>query len=470
MRPSPPDDARDPHGNEPGPQSDPDPDDPEPASGHPRAQTGPARRGIGLGLVLACLCATLAIGAAAKEPCADGVWSDGRQYTRLCYSDIVALLGTEQLVTGSRLPYLDPCVVRETACDEYPVGSMYAMRVAAWLAPSTGPALEGAASSRSYAGFFYWNAAILALAAVAIAVALYLLVGGRRALFFALSPTLLIYGFVNWDLLAVAFATLGTLAYIERRDGWSGTMLGLGAAMKAYPALVAIPFVVGRFRDRRPVGGTKLAWATAGTWLAVNLPFMLLATSGWWEFFRFNSRRPPDWDSLWYIGCERIPGAAGLCERVSAVNALSLLLFVVVSVLVWRAKARRQPDFPRWTFGFALLVVFLLTNKVYSPQYGLWLLPWFALVLPDLRAFAAFSVADVAVFVTRFAFFGQTDPGIDGWVDAFTIGWFQLAVLLRAGVLVWCVARWVRRPTERLPAEQPDPAVLGTAAPLSAPA
>ena len=36
----------------------------------------------------------------------------------------------------------------------------------------------------------------------------------------------------------------------------------------------------------------------------------------------------------------------------------------MIAVLVWRAKARRQPDFPAWSFGFALLVVFLLTKRM----------------------------------------------------------------------------------------------------------
>ena len=51
-----------------------------------------------------------------------------------------------------------------------------------------------------------------------------------------------------------------------------------------------------------------------------------------------------------------------------------------------------------------LVAGFLLTNKVYSPQYGLWLLPWFALVFPDLRIFLAFEATEVAVFITRFSF------------------------------------------------------------------
>jgi uncharacterized protein (TIGR03382 family) len=381
------------------------------------------RRPIGLGLVLACLAATIVLGAAVKAPCASGNWADGRQYTRLCYSDIVPLLGTEQLM-GGRLPYLDACAVSQGQCDEYPVLSMYAMRLAAW-------------ASNRLPGFFWANVILLSLAAAVVAVCLYLLVG-PRALMFALAPTLLIYGFMNWDLLTVALATGATLAYVNRRDVWSGVFLGLGASAKVYPALLVVPFVLGRFREREPDRGIHLAWAAAGAWIAVNVPFAIAAPGGWFEFYRFNAERPADWDSLWFIVHHRVTGEEYF-GATTVINAGSALAFVALSATVWLVRRRIEPDFPRWSLGFPLLVAFLLTNKVYSPQYGLWLLPWFALAVPRLRTYLAFEAADVAVFVTRFSWFGRYS-GFGG----VPIGAFEIAVVIRALVLVWCLVEWTR--------------------------
>lgn len=394
---------------------------------------------IGLGLVMACVATTLALGIALKAPCAGGDWGDGRQYRSYCYSDIVPLLGTEQL-TGGRLPYLDACVPHEDQeCDEYPVLTMYAMRVAAWMSDGT-------------AGFFYANVLLLSIAAFVVLVCLYLLVGSR-ALYFAIAPTLLIYGFLNWDLLAVAFATLATLAYLNRRDVWAGALLGLGAAAKVYPALLLVPFVLGRFRDREPDRGIHLAWAGAGAWVAVNLPFALAAPKSWWEFFRFNAARPANWDSLWFIACNRITGNLD-CGHTRLINVVSAALFVAASVLLYRLRRRVVPDFPRWTVGFAILVAFLLTNKVYSPQYGLWLLPWFALILRDLRLFVAFEAADVAVFLTEFSWLGRY-TGVGG----LPLGAFEVAFLVRAAILVWCLVAWVRRPESEDVRLTPAPAL-----------
>jgi uncharacterized membrane protein len=394
-------------------------------------------RTIGIGVVFLLLAGTLAIGHAIKSPCVHGDWSDGRPYTRLCHTDIIPLLGNEQLY-GDRLPYLDPCEETGGTCDEYPVLTTWIMRLTASVADSH--------NTR----FFYANAILLWLAAAWTVFCLYLVVG-TRALYFALAPTLAIYATLNFDLLAVALATAGTVAYLRRRDVASGVLLGLGASAKLYPALLVIPFVVGRFRGREPDRGIHLAWAAAGAWAAVNVPFALAGTTGWLEFFSYNASRPADWDSLWFVVCEQATGMG--CTNTHLVNFGSLLLFVGWAALVWVIKGRRDPGFPRWTLGFPILVVFLLTNKVYSPQYSVWLLPWFALALPGLRLFIAFEAADIAVFVTRFSWFGLLDGRHNGFAGI-PLGAFEVAVLIRAVVLIICVVAWIRR---REPPPVPEP-------------
>jgi uncharacterized membrane protein len=383
-----------------------------------------------------------------RAPCAEGSWTDGRQFSRLCYSDIVTLYRTEHLAQG-RLPYLDPCPLDpsrpaiEPVCDEYPVLTMYTM----WLAAraSTGPG-----------SFLLWNAVLLSIAAGVVAFCLHVL-SRERASWFALAPTLLVYAFMNWDLIAVAFATAGTLAFLRDRDRISGTLLGLGTAAKLSPVLLAVAFAAERVRqgDRRGAGRVVL-WA-GGAWLLVNLPFALTGSEGWSRFFRLSADRPPDLDSLWFIGCRWVAGEfpcigspSGLLSPLQLVDVMSGAAFVVTAALVWWLRARRHPGFPAWTFALPLLIVFLLTSKVYSPQFSLWLLPWFALALPGLKGvpalglFAAFEAADVSVFVTRFTWFGIGGP--DQWV-------FETAVVLRALILVVCVVAWVLGPSPHLDGE-----------------
>ncbi len=389
-------------------------------------------RGISLTLVLACAFGTMALGTATKAPCASGHFSDGRQYRWLCYTDIVPLLGTEQLA-GGRLPFLDPCTTSENNCDEYPVLTMYLMRVAGWI-------------GHTFRTFYYTNAVILTGFALLIAWCLWLL-AGPRALWFALAPTLLIYGTVNWDLAAVACATAALVAWTNGRDRWAGILIGLGAATKFYPALLIVPLFLQGLQDLQPDRSIRVLRWSAGSWVAINAPFIVFAPGSWstppykwtpwWEFFRFNSVRTPDFDSAWYIACRHLPAA---CISIADVDMFALSAFLTAAFVAICWKARREPTFPRWTVGVPLLICFLLTNKVYSPQYSLWLLPWFAMTMPRLRRFVAFELADIAVFVTRFWFLGT-------YTHVMTVPqqwWFEVAVGVRAVVLIGCIVGWGR--------------------------
>jgi uncharacterized membrane protein len=278
-----------------------------------------------------------------------------------------------------------------------------------------------------------------------------------RALYFGLAPSLLIYGFVNWDLLAVALATAGTYAYLRYRDAAGGGLLGLGAAAKLYPGFLAVPFALGRLKERKPAEATQLIVWSVVAYAAVNLPVAIVAPAQWKTFFRFNADRPVDWDSLWFVACQRLHGGTGCAWSPHLIDGLSLLAFVGVCTGLYVAKRRLEPDFPRWAFGFPLIAVFLLTNKVYSPQYGLWLLPLFALSLPNPWLFGLFEVADVAVFFTRFTWFGRLSaetgsPAFAGF-HGVPLGAFEVAVVVRAIILVACVATWLVR-TSREPPEE----------------
>lgn len=387
---------------------------------------------VALGVVLVATFVTVGLGVATKAPCADGDWADLRQYRLLCYTDVVPLLATEQLA-GGRLPFLEPCVsIADQRCDEYPVLTMYVMRTAAWMA------------SDEFAAFYYANALLLLAAAVVTVVATYV-VAGRRALYVALAPTLLVYATVNWDLPAVALVALAVVAFAARRDGWAGILLGLGAAAKLYPILLVLPFAAERVRQHRPDDGISIAWWAVGAWAVVNLPFAVASPDGWFRFFAFNSSRCPDFDALWTIGARLL--GIDACAHTTLINVASAAAFVGVATALWMWKLVRHPDTPRWAMAFPILVAFLLTNKVYSPQYSLWLLPWFALALPDPRAAIAFAATDVAVFVTRFRWFLELSAQGEGVPR----GAFEIAVVGRAVVLVWCLVLWLRREHEPLP-------------------
>jgi Glycosyltransferase family 87 len=403
-------------------------------SDRPRSTTYDAgvRRSVShLVLMLLVTGVAFGIGAVQKAPCANRAWVErGEGVGVQCYSDIATLRRTEQLL-GGRMPYIDRCRPSEDTCDEYPVVSMYVMRASAWIAGDAGD---------PYTRFFWVNAVILLVCALVTTV--YLERMRATTLLFAASPVLVVYGTMNWDLIPVALATAATCSFLSKGRTLPGVLLGIGSAAKVYPALLLIPLSADLWHRRDRAGAVRFVASAAGAWLVVNLPFALAAPDGWWTFFRFNAERPAEYDSIWRVACY-----AGACTPNGAINILSLALTAAGVAIIWKVRVTRNPDFPRWTMSFPLLALFLVTNKIWSPQYGLWLLPWFALVAPFFAPYVVYQATEVLVFAGRFSFFDRLEHG-----SGLTYRELTFLLLARTAALLWCVATWVAKTDEPEPA------------------
>jgi uncharacterized membrane protein len=94
---------------------------------------------------------------------------------------------------------------------------------------------------------------------------------------------------------------------------------------------------------------------------------------------------------------------------------------------------------------FLTVLAFLLTNKVWSPQFSLWLLPLLLLARPSWRALLGWQAAEALVLFTRYYHFINRDTGGS---DGIGVDWFLSALLLRDGVLVVIAALVVREVLE----------------------
>jgi hypothetical protein len=388
------------------------------------SQGGAARRAVSSGLVVLLLITGVVFmaGAVQKSFCANRPYAEQRQGVSFqCYSDVAVLLFNEQLEHG-RLPYLDPCQPAPLDCDEYPVVTMYVMRAAASVPGGGDPYVR-----------FYWTNALLLLICALVTTYCLVRLDGKTELF-AAAPTLAIYGTMNWDLIPVALAAIGTVAFFRRRDATAGALLGVGAAAKVFPAFILVAFVGQRLHDHERRGALRLVIASAGAWLVLNIPFVIAAPSGWWHFFRFSSERPADHGTLWRVLCE-----SSFCPTTQAENILSLVIIAGGAAAIWYVLARRAPEFPRWTMAFPMLLLFFVASKVTSSQYILWLLPWFALTARAFVPYALEQASEVLVYLTIFSFFGtlQGEAGVSYPVVA-------ICLILRALALIGCLVVWFR--------------------------
>ena len=105
--------------------------------------------------------------------------------------------------------------------------------------------------------------------------------------------------------------------------------------------------------------------------------------------------------------------------------------------------------------------MFLLTAKVFSPQYALWLLPFFALLRLPLWSYVAFVVTDAAVWISISAYFtavqyASGDPAFRLNVTEVTV-WLRYGVLLILLVLSRRTEEAVDAPPGRAPEAAPVP-------------
>jgi hypothetical protein len=91
---------------------------------------------------------------------------------------------------------------------------------------------------------------------------------------------------------------------------------------------------------------------------------------------------------------------------------------------------------------FPLLIAVLLLGKVWSPQYSLWLLPWFALTRVPFATFFTYQLAEILEVLTRYSYFGHLQSGRGATYVALAI-----VIVIRAALLVRCLVAWLHDPT-----------------------
>ena len=366
-----------------------------------------------------------------RLPCRNG--ADHFRY--LCYSDIPLLYPGRGLMQGNT-PYLDS---GDYPVLEYPVLTGWFLELERILTRLLGGAqgvdLTAEQQAESTLRFLDVNTVLLGALFLVAVWAQVRTVAPRPwdGMMLAASPCVAAAGLINWDMLPVALTALGMLAWARRRPGLAGIFLGLGMAAKLYPLFLLGPLLLLCLRGRRMSDYFTLLSTFVVSWGLVNLPALWLAPEAWRSFWSFNADRGGDFGSIWYVF-----SLAG--NPVPQLNLVSAGLFgfgcLVIAALI--VVAPRRPRFG--AVAFLVIVAFLLTNKVYSPQYVLWLLPFVVLARPRWRDWLVFTAGELVYFVAIWWHLaGVLNPG-DSSADRI----YWLAVIVRLGTQLWVVALVVR--------------------------
>lgn len=368
----------------------------------------------------------------------DGAWTGGEQYTTGCYTDVVPFWSGRGVAAGAA-PYIDAPL-------EYPV--LTGAQI--WIEGALSRALVGAGGS----ALVFLAVVTVANAALALGVLVLLHRMGvprARLWWWALAPAIVLYVGHNWDLLAMFLAVLAIHRHRQGDALGAGLALGLGTAAKLFPALLLPLLLLTHLRRREVAQMATTAGAAAGAWLAVNLPVALAAPRQWAEFYTFSQERLGTYAATWTVFDE-----LGLLHTsVEQRNFWGAVAFALgAAAIVWAGwRVHRGQE---WVLLTPVVTWFLLTNKVWSPQFDLWLVPLLVLTVRRAWPLAAFAVADILVYWTEFWWLAR----LQGDTPSASYEALAAAAAVRALALVGIIVLVMRdRPPRWLVvSEEDDPA------------
>ena len=207
----------------------------------------------------------------------------------------------------------------------------------------------------------------------------------KRIIFFLLSPTLLIFNWVRFDIIPVFFLVLALYELLKNKNKFAGFFAGIGILFKMFPAfLVAADFL----RER------KFFLIALLIFTLINVPFLLLNFQNTiYPYTSFISRTANP-DSFYGMLEGKFNMSQNFVTLLSISIAILYLLFVRFKGGVLETT-------------IILTILFFVASKNFSPQWIIWLVPLLVLTKIDLRYILLLDVTNVLVFPFFYPFYPQ---------------------------------------------------------------
>lgn len=275
----------------------------------------------------------------------------------------------------------------------------------------------------------------------------------------------------RFDILPTFLTTLALVAYAARQPVWSGLVLGFGVVSKLYPGVLVPVFAVAKLFERNVRQAALVIGGAAIAVLVVMAETFLVAGNAAFSFLTYQQDRGVEIESVsggiallmsvlgqaratigWGFGSWQVssPIIGSLAVPQLVLNAILISGLLVAGWISFNRDVRNFGRIQPATlirYSLATLLVLILVDKVLSPQYLVWLLP-FAALLQARQSVLLLAVVALTTLVYPLSFGSLVS------IDPAAVLVLNLRNILLLGYFAWTV--WPAQAPAPWPDVAPD--------------
>jgi hypothetical protein len=259
----------------------------------------------------------------------------------------------------------------------------------------------------------------------------------KSSIYFALAPAVFFSIFINWDLYAVATTLLAIYFYDKNKLLLSAFFLATAVSFKFYPIVLFFAILIIGVRRKQIYNTVLFVLQTFMFFILINIIPILIDFKGWLYFYQVSLNRKVGSGSLW-----EFLALSGI--EVKSLNYLAVfatfLTYLVIAIYFFKF----HEEINLATMAFLCVFAFVLFNKVYSPQFVIWLTALAVFVLNRNIQKYFFVLWQFSELVFHFAIwrylywqgFGNKTSGISDQTFKWLIAFRILCLLLFVSTLI----------------------------------
>lgn len=237
--------------------------------------------------------------------------------------------------------------------------------------------------------------------------------------FWILAPSFIIYATLNYDAPVVFLIVLSLYLFFKKKFSGSIIALAAGTVLKIFPVFL-LPIILLKCPKEKRLNLFLLFLSIV---FVLNLPYMLSDFSAWifpytWQITD-NLSKTPESGTYWWIMYKSFGNWSG---------AISLILYAVLYFITVKKFCKTSLV----NLGIAVVLLFLLTDRIYSPQYNLYLLPFLTLASYKINKKAFYLLEIINIFIIIFLFNIRAEPAR-----------MQILTFIKYSAIIWLfVENW----------------------------